>query len=86
MKKITLTISFEEEKVKALRWYLEQKGSKLEDELTKAVDTLFQKNVPTNVRNYICKDVDTPPTEEVPKSKKPKPDDQQAQPEVITVG
>ena len=82
MKKITLTISFEEEKVKALRWYLEQKDTKLEDELTKAVDTLFQKNVPANVRNYICKDVDTSPTEEVLKSKKPKPDDQQFPQEV----
>lgn len=84
MKKISLTVSYEEEKVKALRWYLEQKDIKLEDELGKAVDTLFQKNVPANVRNYICKDVDTPA--EAPKPKKPKPNNQQAQPEVHTDG
>ena len=79
MKKINLTISFEEEKLKALRWYLEQKGSKLEDELVKAVDTLFSKNVPANVRNYICKDEDALPAAEAAKPKKPKPDEQQAQ-------
>ena len=67
MKKTNLTVPYEEEKVKALRWYLEQKGSKLEDELVKAVATLFQKNVPANVRSYICKDEDAPPAVETPK-------------------
>lgn len=70
MKKISLTVSYEEEKVKALRWYLEQKGTKLEDELVKSVDTLFHKNVPANVRSYICKDKDTPPVADAPKAKK----------------
>jgi len=77
MRKINLTVSYEEEKVKALRWYLEQKGTKLEDELSKAVDSLFQKNVPANVRNYICKDVDTPVVTETPKSKRPKSAEEQ---------
>ena len=86
MRKINLTVSYEEEKVKALRWYLEQKGTKLEDELGKSVDTLFQKNVPANVRNYICKDEDAPAAAEAPKSKKPKTDDQQTQPEVAADG
>lgn len=76
MKKINLTIPYEEEKVKALRWYLEQKGTRLEDELVKAVDTLFSKSVPANVRNYICKDEDAPAAAEAPKSKKPKADEQ----------
>ena len=84
MKKINLTVSYEEEKVKALRWYLEQKGTQLEEELVKAVDTLFNKNVPANVRNYICKDEDAPPAAEVPKSKKPKPEEPQPNQEVNT--
>lgn len=75
MKKINLSVSYEEEKVKALRWYLEQKGTKLEDELVKAVDTLFSKNVPANVRNYICKDTDASPAAEVPKPRKLTADD-----------
>ena len=82
MKKINLTVSYEEEKVKALRWYLEQKGTKLEDELAKAVDTLFNKNVPANVRNYICKDEDAPPAAEAPKPKKPKSEETQSDQEV----
>lgn len=53
MKKTTVTISYDEEKVKALRLYLELKGSKLEDELTKIIETLYTKIVPTGVREYI---------------------------------
>lgn len=82
MKKINLTVSYEEEKVKALRWYLEQKGTKLEEELVKAVDTLFNKSVPANVRNYICKDEDAPPAAEAPKPKKPKAEEAQPDQEV----
>lgn len=72
MKKINLTISYAEEKVKALRWYLEQKSAKLEDELVKALDALFSKNVPANVRSYICKEDDSSSAVESPKPKKVK--------------
>lgn len=72
MRKINLTVPYEEEKVKALHWYLEQKGTRLEDELAKAVDALFYKNVPANVRNYICKDKDIPAMTDVPKIKRSK--------------
>lgn len=54
MKKTTITFSYDEEKVKALRLYLELKGSKLEDELTKIIDTLYTKTVPVGVREYIA--------------------------------
>ena len=53
MKKTTVTISYDEEKVKALRLYLELKDSKLEDELTKIIETLYTKIVPAGVREYI---------------------------------
>ena len=53
LKKTTVTVSYDEEKVKALRLYLELKGSKLEDELTKIIDTLYTKTVPVGVREYI---------------------------------
>ncbi len=59
MKKINLTVSYGEEQVKALRWYMEQKGLKLEDELVKAVDGLLTKYVPPSVRSYISKNTDT---------------------------
>lgn len=53
MKKVNLTISTDEEKVKALRLYLEKKDCKLEDELTKLFETLYTKIVPAEVRGYI---------------------------------
>lgn len=84
MKKINLTVSCEEEKVKALRWYLEQKGTGIEEELSKALDTLFNRNVPANVRSYICKDAEAPPSVETPKIKKPKPNDQSDKQEAVS--
>ncbi len=79
MKKINLTISYEEEKIKALRWYLEQKSTKLEDELLKAVDALFNRNVPSSVRNYISKTAE-PATEEPPRPRRPKPVEKETTP------
>ncbi len=53
MKKTTINISYDEEKLNALKIYLEQKGSQVEDELIKELDTLYSKNVPANVREFI---------------------------------
>lgn len=43
MKKTTITISFDEEKMSALKMYLEQSKRTAEDELEKALETLYQK-------------------------------------------
>ena len=53
MKKATVTISFDEEKLAALVMYLEQKNNKVETELEKALETLYAKNVPAGVRDFI---------------------------------
>lgn len=53
MKKTNVTISFDEEKLAALRLYMEQKDLQLEDELTKAVEGFYGKHVPANVREFI---------------------------------
>lgn len=53
MKKISVTISFDEEKTTAARMYLKQKNMKLEDELVKAMEMLYTKNVPSGVREFI---------------------------------
>lgn len=53
MKKTTINISYDEEKLSALKIYLEQKGSQVEDELEKELDALYSKNVPANVREFI---------------------------------
>ncbi len=71
MKKTNVTISYEEEKLNALKMYLEQKGQVLEQELTAAVDTMYAKTVPSGVRDFIeMRSGTMKPTE---RKKKPKP-------------
>lgn len=53
MKKTTINISYDEEKLSALKLYLEQKDLQMENELVKALDILYAKNVPTGVREFI---------------------------------
>lgn len=53
MKKATITVNFDEEKTAALKLYLEQKGTTIEKEVTKSLETLFTKSVPAGVREFI---------------------------------
>lgn len=53
MKKISVSVSYDEEKLSTLRLYLEQKGLKVEDELSKSLDTLYAKHVPAGVRAFL---------------------------------
>ena len=53
MKKTTITISFDEEKLAAVRLYMGQKDVALEDELTKALDGSYTRYVPANVREFL---------------------------------
>ena len=53
MKKITVSISCDEEKLSALKMYLAQKEMQVETELEKAFDTLYSKTVPAGVREFI---------------------------------
>lgn len=53
MKNTSITISFAEEKLSALKMYLDQKNIKIEDELEKSLETLYSKNVPAGVRDFI---------------------------------
>lgn len=52
MKK-SITISIEAEKLAALDMYLGQKNMKLPEELEKFSEQLYQKYVPSNVREFI---------------------------------
>lgn len=51
MKKTTFNVSFDEDKASALVLYLSQKGTTVETELEKSLDTLYAKTVPAGVRN-----------------------------------
>lgn len=52
MKKVTVTVQYDEEKYKAVKMYLEKKGKSLDDEITSFIDTLFTRHIPATVREY----------------------------------
>ena len=53
MKQATIQITFEEEKLRALRRYIAKRDSTLEAELQKAAQRLYEKVVPAAVKEYI---------------------------------
>ena len=53
MRKATIAILYDEEKISALKMYLGQKNLKVESELEKSLDALYSKNVPAGVREFI---------------------------------
>ena len=73
MKKTTFNISFDEDKASALVLYLSQKGTTVETELEKALDTLYSKTVPAGVRDFIDMKSGTASPSAVSKLKKPRP-------------
>lgn len=54
MKKVNITVAFDEEKLSALKMYLGQKNTNVEKELAKALDALYGKTVPAGVREFIA--------------------------------
>lgn len=52
-KRATVQIEYDAEKIEALRFYLGERNATLENELIEAMDTIFRKNVPAQVRGYI---------------------------------
>jgi hypothetical protein len=53
MKKINISLSYDEEKYNALKLFFSQKNQDLEREMEAALDLLYRKNVPAEVRKYI---------------------------------
>ena len=53
MKKATVTVSFDAEKLKAVTLYMKQKDLSVEAELAEELELLFQKHVPANVRSFL---------------------------------
>lgn len=53
MRKTSITISFDEEKLSALKMYLTQRGVQVESELERSLETLYTKTVPAGVREFI---------------------------------
>lgn len=53
MKQANIQITFEEEKLRALRRYIAKRDSTLEAELQKGAQRLYEKVVPAAVQEYI---------------------------------
>ena len=69
MKKTNISIMYDDEKLNAIRLYMSQRDLDFKEELEKSVDSLYEKYVPTNVREFIdMKGSQVKP----PKPKKPK--------------
>ena len=62
MKKACVTITYDEEKLNAIRLALAEKDLDLDEELNGVLDTFYKKNVHPAVRTYIeSKDAAAPP-------------------------
>ena len=53
MKKDTISVSLEAEKLRAIKKYMEKKEIDIQDELAEQLQKLYEKHVPVNVREYI---------------------------------
>lgn len=53
MKKATITVQFEQEKLRALEFYIAKKDSTLEAEIDDFMAKLYEKHVPAQTREYI---------------------------------
>lgn len=53
MKKATVNLSYDAEKLNAVRRYMARKNQALEEELGEFLQKLYEKYVPSNVREYI---------------------------------
>lgn len=73
MKKTSVSIMYEDEKLNAVKMYMEQRDLDFKEELEKSVDSLYAKYVPANVREFIDMKGSQVKT---PKTKKPKPQEE----------
>ena len=68
MTKLTLELDVEQTKYDALKVYLERKNSSLEAEISRQIEVLFNKNVPTAVREFISVSGENKKNERRPKA------------------
>lgn len=69
MKKSSISIMYDDEKLSAIKLYMSQRDLDFKEELEKSVDALYAKYAPANVREFIdMKGSQVKP----PKPKKPK--------------
>lgn len=53
MKKVSVTVQYDEEKLETIKICLGKKGIDIGDEIVKFIDSLYNKNVPSQVREFL---------------------------------
>ena len=72
MKKTAVTFQYDDTKLGAIKQYLDLKGIDMQTELTKSLDALYNKVVPTQVREFLAMQNGEPlPAQSKPKARKP---------------
>lgn len=67
MKKLQFKLEFNEEKMKAIRVCLKEKGKDFDAEMLKFLNKLYDKNVPKSLKSYI--EIDMKPEEKTKETK-----------------
>ena len=70
MKKATITVTFEQEKLKAVQFYMSKCETSLEAELDGLMTKLYRKYVPSQTREYI-ESTEEPETRSHPRTERP---------------
>lgn len=52
MKKVSVTVQYDEEKLSTIKICMEKKGLNINEEIIKFIDTLYTKQVPAQVRDF----------------------------------
>ena len=53
MKKVSVTVQYDEEKLNTVKTILEKKGLNISDEMVQFIDRLYNKNAPSQVREFL---------------------------------
>jgi hypothetical protein len=72
MKKESITVQMDGEKLRAVKRYMEKKDADLTQELCDSLQKLYEKYVPSSVREYIDEGCEDTPTADSPKKQKEK--------------
>ena len=52
MKKVSVTVQYDEEKLSTIKIFMEKKGLNINDEIIKFIDSQYTKQVPAQVRDF----------------------------------
>ena len=84
MKKATVTIAFDDEKLGALEFSLRKEHSSVQEHLEDALNALYEKTVPEPLREYLdSKAVPAPKPKRTVKSATPKPQSNEPKPTLM---